>query len=469
MAGSSDKARFYLEQSVPELQDLHRKKIFTRVSTSRPGRVYLHLHRSAEGWHLTILEQEEISSIVKKRSDFEHKLNARGSKPLDYARYAEYEMNLESLRKKRVKRMGIKASTHSGQRRIFFVLERATRKFHGDMGLWMQYVDFARKQKSNKKLSEILMKVLRMHPTKPALWIYAANYALEERSGINEARSYMQRGLRFCKNSKQLWFEYAKLEMIYIARIVARGQDLGRDDYLSTKAISPSADELDSNIISLPIVSENTWNSEPYFIDQETLKSLEATPILSGAIPMAIFDGAMKQFAGDATVGETFFDIFVEFQDLPCASKILQHVVDYLLTAAPSDPAALICYIRQPVIGVQILSSDFPGAFWISLDRLRSATTVVPPSRDTNETSRSRSLLSRRLIEWMLHLVREDLDPDIHKVISVTLQKLWSQYQLDIQQDAETNKDEILSLFHELRRKGFIEMAEPARSVASHL
>lgn len=427
------------------------------------------MRRKAEGWHLTILEQEEISSIVKKRSDFEHKLNARGSKPLDYARYAEYEMNLESLRMKRVKRMGIKASTHPGQRRIFFILERATRKFHGDMGLWMQYVDFARRQKSSKKLSEILTNVLRMHPTKPELWTYAANYALEGRSDINEARSYMQRGLRFCKNSKHLWFEYAKLEMIYIARIVARGQDLGRDEDLSTKVISPNADEQDSNLISLPIALENAWNPEPYFIDQEILKSLEATPILSGAIPMAIFDEAMNQFAGDAAVGEAFFDIFVEFQNLPCASKILQHVVDRLFTAAPSDPAALICYIRQPVIGVQILSSDFPGALRISLDRLRSATTSVSPSRETNETSRSRSLLSRRLIEWMLHFVTEDLDPDIHKVISMTLQKLWSQYQLDIQHNAGTHQGEFLNIFHELRRKGFKEMAEPARSVASHL
>lgn len=34
MAGASDKARFYLEQSVPELQELERKKIFTKVCIS---------------------------------------------------------------------------------------------------------------------------------------------------------------------------------------------------------------------------------------------------------------------------------------------------------------------------------------------------------------------------------------------------------------------------------------------------
>lgn len=409
--------------------------------------------------------------IAKKRSDFEHKLNARGSQPLDYARYAEYEMNLESLRKKRMKRLGIKASTHSGQRHIFFVLERATRKFHGDIGLWMQYVDFARKQKSTKKLSEILTRVLRMHPTKPELWIYAANYALEERGDINEARSYMQRGLRFCKNSKHLWSEYARLEMIYIARIVARGRDLSRSEDFAKEDISPPADEQDENVIALPSITalENNSNSEPGFIDQEILKTLEATPILSGAIPKAIFDGAMNQFAGDTTLGETFFDIVAEFQDLPCANRILQHIIDRLLTAAPSDPAALICYIRQPVIGVQTLSSDFPGALGVSLDRLKSATKLVTPSSATSKSSRSRFLLSRRTIEWILHFVEEDLDLDICKVISMTIEKLWNQYQSDIRQNAGANSDEFLNLFHELRRKGFQEMVEPARSVASHL
>lgn len=31
MSGASDKARFYLEQSVPELQELERKEVFTKV------------------------------------------------------------------------------------------------------------------------------------------------------------------------------------------------------------------------------------------------------------------------------------------------------------------------------------------------------------------------------------------------------------------------------------------------------
>lgn len=54
MAGASDKARFYLEKSVPELKELQRKDVFSKVSPSprKPllpralnvfvGRSYLH-------------------------------------------------------------------------------------------------------------------------------------------------------------------------------------------------------------------------------------------------------------------------------------------------------------------------------------------------------------------------------------------------------------------------------------------
>jgi U3 small nucleolar RNA-associated protein 6 len=31
MSGASDKARFYLEQAVPQLQEFEQKKIFTKV------------------------------------------------------------------------------------------------------------------------------------------------------------------------------------------------------------------------------------------------------------------------------------------------------------------------------------------------------------------------------------------------------------------------------------------------------
>ncbi|KAI9827644.1 MAG: hypothetical protein M1819_006933 [Sarea resinae] len=390
MAAASDKARFYLEQSVPELQEYQRKKIFGK---------------------------DEIIAITKKRSDFEHKLNGRGSRPSDYARYAEYEMNLESLRRKRVKRLGIKATTHAGQRRIFFILDRATRKFHGDVGLWMQYIEFARKEKANKKLSQILTSVLRMHPTKPELWIYAAKYAIESTADMTAARSYMQRGLRFCKSSKLLWLEYAKLEMIYIAKISARRQILGLDEKRPRSNDKTVLDDPNADLIALPAITAE--DVDPSLrgddeLDQAALQNLSTAPALTGAIPLAIFDAGMKHFEMSDELGDNFFDMFTQFEGLPCLSTILQHVVDCLLMNTPESPLSLGCFIRQPVIGIEAKSPEFPSALGKSIERLRLSLRKAKPKL--------------RLVEgvaaWIAGLSSiEGLDPAIQKVLFVTLRQ----------------------------------------------
>jgi U3 small nucleolar RNA-associated protein 6 len=174
--------------------------------------------------------QEEIRTLVKKRSDFEHTVLARGSKAVDFARYAAWEISLEKLRAKRCKRLKIKGSSaHAGQARIFSIFDRGTRKHMGDLGLWMSYLQFAREVKALKKFKTVLTAAIRLHPTKTELWLYAAKWALEEESDMNGARSYMQRGTRFCTRSQVLWIEYAKLEMIYLAKIAMRRKILGLD------------------------------------------------------------------------------------------------------------------------------------------------------------------------------------------------------------------------------------------------
>ena len=50
--------------------------------------------------------QKEIRQIVKQRTAFETSLVRRVAKKADFIRYISYEMDLEKLRKLRVKRMG---------------------------------------------------------------------------------------------------------------------------------------------------------------------------------------------------------------------------------------------------------------------------------------------------------------------------------------------------------------------------
>ena len=198
MAGASDKAQYHLERFVPGLREFERKGIFT---------------------------PDEIRAIVKKRSDFEHTLNGRGSKPEDYARYATYEINLDALRRKRCARLGVKmdpSTAHKGQRTVFFILDRGTKKFPGDMSLWMQYIDFCKGEGAHKKLSKVFTRLLRLKPTSWGTWVLAAKYYAETQGDMHTARSYLQRGLRFCPREGNLWKEYARFETLYLAKLAAR-------------------------------------------------------------------------------------------------------------------------------------------------------------------------------------------------------------------------------------------------------
>lgn len=363
--------------------------------------------------------------------------------------------------------MGLKRTGHAGQRRIFFVLDRATRKFPGDIGLWMQYIEFARRQKANKKLSQILTNLLRLHPTKPALWIYAAKYTLEEKSDITEARSYMQRALRFCKRSRDLWLEYAKLEMMYISQIATRGRILGRQESRDLEA------ETGSEVLKLPaIIAPETYSNAAFdeTVDEGVLAELYQIPAFSGAIPMAIFDAAMKQFNNENTLGQQFFDIVASFHYIPCMAKVLQHVVDGLIGARPHSPHALACYIQQPTLSVGTKSADYPAAIRTSLDRLGSSMEILSTTQSVITCPQARSILAHRVIEWLLRLVEiDDVDSDLALVLSATLKKTWARFLTDLADDPGVSADDLSSLLKQMQAQGLPKMAESAITVGSSI
>ena len=71
----ADTVQELLEDMVPELEDLARKRIFS---------------------------QPEIKEIVRRRRDFEYKLKRRESQKSEYLRYVQYERTLDKLRGKRI-------------------------------------------------------------------------------------------------------------------------------------------------------------------------------------------------------------------------------------------------------------------------------------------------------------------------------------------------------------------------------
>jgi U3 small nucleolar RNA-associated protein 6 len=378
MAAASDKARFYLEQSVPELKEFERKKIFSA---------------------------EEISKIARQRSDFEHKINARGSTSADYVRYAEFEMNVDALRKKRVKRLGIKSTTYNGQRRIFFVLDRGTRRHPADISLWLQSLEYARKQQAHKKVTQVLTNVLRLHPTRPELWIYAAQFAMEENGDMTEARGYIQRGLRFNKNRKALWLQYIRLEMSHIAKLQARRDILG----ISQPTVAEEATEQESDAAALTAddVIPDEEEIDPAS-DCEALAKMNSVLPASGAIVNAIYDAAELQFDNDPDFSVDTLAVLEDYSQLAATSHVLRHIRDHLQQTQNDHWVLRAANIWFPVVGLDPSSAEFPGALRTSLKYLRSDPNIMAKNGPVSVWAKS----------WLQRILQvDDLDPALEQVV----------------------------------------------------
>lgn len=86
-------------------------------------------------------------------------LRRHEARKLDYMRYVEHELNLESLRALRTKRMGGNrgskkkagaASDFSCVRLARWIFDRAVVKFPADVDLWLHYIEFAARQGQSK-------------------------------------------------------------------------------------------------------------------------------------------------------------------------------------------------------------------------------------------------------------------------------------------------------------------------------
>lgn len=386
MAATADKARYFLEQSVPELQELQRKKIFSPA---------------------------EIRSIAKRRSDFEHKINAPGPSPSDYAQYAEFEINVDQLRRKRVKRLGVKTTVRAGQRRVFFVFDRGNRKFPGDLGLWMQAIEYARAQKAYKKVEAMLTSAIRLHPTKVELWIYAAGFAVEENGDMTQARGYLQRGLRFCKNKKEIWLQDFKLEVGWIAKIHARRQILGIEQNAlkeDVRVVGQSESTTDVTSVDLEGALLDDDEQTQDKVDVDAIQNLDNTPVLSGAIPIAIFDAAMLQFDNDSTLAFSFFETARTIGDLPPIRKILQHIHAAMSSTSPNTFSAIAMSITLSVHGISASDPKFPAALRDMLRALSTGFDAVD--------SKQRGQLSAWCRKFLEELTTEDMDDDLKLILN---------------------------------------------------
>ncbi|KAG6034215.1 hypothetical protein E4U40_004257 [Claviceps sp. LM458 group G5] len=390
MAGVAGKARFYLERSVPQLREWEEKEIFTK---------------------------DEIRTIVQKRNEHEHRVLCPGNSPSEWSAYAKWEQSLEALRSKRCKRLKVQHlnSAHAGQARVMSIYDRSVNKHPGSSELWREYLNYTASVKAAKRWRKTMTGALRMMPHDADLWIMAGRRSARN-GDMASARGFFMRGCRFCNKDCRLWVEYAKSEMEWLVKVDKRkevkGVDALRpdrvedDDELRIAGSDDDDDDEEEDVdgSSLPEPSK----AQAKVIDKRAAEQLKSNPAMDGAIPMAIFDISRKQAFFTPEVAETFFFLFTSFKALSVEPKISQHVLDVLNEQFPEHPATCNCFIRQPILGVNPNTADFPRGLREVLVRLGSKL----------DTTTDKVALSKKTAAWIDgYLALGDLDEGIREVL----------------------------------------------------
>ncbi|KAK2704984.1 U3 small nucleolar RNA-associated protein 6 homolog [Artemia franciscana] len=178
-----------------------------------------------------LFSTEEVRSIIKRRRDFEYKIQRFKKRKEDYLKYIQYEISIYKLLKLRRKKTGYSFKKeeidHAISNRIGTLFRFCVFRFQDDIKLWLSYVDFCKQVNWTNRISKIFVKMLAVHNDKPYLWLMAAKWEFEENVSAENARAILLRGLQFLPQSKELYLESFRLELLFVDRLKKRKQVLG--------------------------------------------------------------------------------------------------------------------------------------------------------------------------------------------------------------------------------------------------
>ncbi|KAI0073382.1 hypothetical protein K474DRAFT_1721714 [Panus rudis PR-1116 ss-1] len=372
-----ERVQFQQEQMLAELKDLVQKGLFT---------------------------EKETKQIMKKRTAFETALVRRAPKKNDFLRYAAYEMGLEALRRKRAERIKLQkgpptVSDYALVRRQFHIFERALKKFKADIGLWIQYIQVAKKEGARSLVGRITARALQLFPNIPTFYILAAAHELEYLSP-SAARSLLQRGIRMNNDSVEMWREYVKMELGFVESMRRRWSVLGID--VDGKDKGKGKERISA-------ISEGEAEQMQVDAEEEGDESEAARrEILQGAIVKSVISSAVKALPKP----ELLLSLNSLLITFPSPQALRSTLLDYLYTvfqdALPHDPQVV------KLSSTRHLTPGLSGPELV--DKLKEANeklagavraAVDSPSRDKENAEELAEVYSQFVDDWCR---KEDLD-----------------------------------------------------------
>ncbi|KAM5308074.1 U3 small nucleolar RNA-associated protein 6 homolog isoform 1-T1 [Glossophaga mutica] len=176
-----------------------------------------------------LFSHAEIKAIIKKASELEYRIQRRALCKEDFINYVQYEVNLLELIQRRRARIGYSFKKEEIEssivHRVHGVFRRASAKWKDDVQLWLSYVVFCKKWATKPQLSKVFSAMLAIHSNKPALWIMAAKWEMEDRLSSESARQLFLRALRFHPQCPKLYQEYFRMELMHAEKLRKEKQE----------------------------------------------------------------------------------------------------------------------------------------------------------------------------------------------------------------------------------------------------
>ncbi|OBA19604.1 hypothetical protein METBIDRAFT_46348 [Metschnikowia bicuspidata var. bicuspidata NRRL YB-4993] len=376
--------RFYMEQSVPELEDLERKGLF---------------------------DKREITMIMRRRTDFEHRILGRGSQPRDFLKYSDFEINLERLRIKRFQRLHKtelvdakpSISDWAGFRKIIFVFDRAVRRYPANLELWLKFLQFVKEKDAIKIVYRVYAKLLLLQPRNVEAWLSAAKYEFETNANAKGARDLYQRALKLNPESSKLWLSYAQFELAYVSKLLARRKVMGlltekqqeedlqaqASDFQSRLAKVPAengtegedAAAINNDVIAFDDDNEDEIKEQLALLpeaDMNILGNPDLNPVLKGDIALTVFDVSIPELLKGVAqesresrlfeLAEQYLEVFSKFENLN-RDYLNYHVVSYLQNTHGSNPRTVMLDITLPLRNVKVSDSNLAEALQLSVNK----------------------------------------------------------------------------------------------------
>ncbi|KAK6636837.1 hypothetical protein RUM43_010500 [Polyplax serrata] len=171
---------------------------------------------------IQLFEPKEIKSLVTKRREFEYKIERRSKSKEDFLRYIQFEVDFLRIINARREKTGINANKasieHKQINRIIRLFKQIIFRHPDDIKLWMSLFKFCSDVKQHSIVSKMLVRMLQHNSDKEDLWVYAAQWTMENEKSIANARQFLTKGLRHHPSSEKLYLELFRIELEHMKK-----------------------------------------------------------------------------------------------------------------------------------------------------------------------------------------------------------------------------------------------------------